>query len=183
MIGGAPRTGKTILGQRLAGKHQLGWISTDILMDLLRVKGEDDVQTKWDAAPEAVAGNAEYFFPYLRQFVWSVNARFGSYLIEGVHFLPAQVAQLETEFQIRSVFLGCSEMSLDRLDQFPGHSRGYAFLPDDVRNTIIADIPPWSDLVQQQAKQYGYTFIDMIDDFPSRLNDAEEALEFREESS
>ena len=37
----------------------------------------------------------------------------GSVVIEGVDLLPAQVAQLSARWQIRSVFLGCSKMTLN----------------------------------------------------------------------
>src|SRR5215472_3416705 len=37
LIGGAPRVGKTILAQQLCTTRSVGWISTDLLMDLLRV--------------------------------------------------------------------------------------------------------------------------------------------------
>jgi len=36
-VGGAPRAGKTILAQRLASSLNVGWVSTDLLMELLRV--------------------------------------------------------------------------------------------------------------------------------------------------
>ena len=64
LIGGAPRTGKSILGQRFAAKLKIGWISTDLLMELLRVQGDEGVKTEWNATPEAIASNAEWFFPY-----------------------------------------------------------------------------------------------------------------------
>jgi 2-phosphoglycerate kinase len=38
LIGGAPRTGKTILAQRISARLGIGWISTDLLMESLRVK-------------------------------------------------------------------------------------------------------------------------------------------------
>jgi len=37
LIGGAPRAGKSILGQRLCATLKVGWVSTDLLMELLRV--------------------------------------------------------------------------------------------------------------------------------------------------
>ena len=40
LIGGAPRVGKSILGQQLAAKLNTSWISTDLLVDLLQVKKE-----------------------------------------------------------------------------------------------------------------------------------------------
>ena len=99
LIGGAPRAGKSILGQQIATKLNIGWISTDPLMELLRAKNVAGTKTEWNAAPEAIAANAEWFFPCLERFIWSVNALTESYLIEGVDFLPAQVAQLAENYQ------------------------------------------------------------------------------------
>ena len=176
LIGGAPRAGKSILGQRISAKLKIGWISTDLLMELLRVKQVEGIKSEWDAAPEAIEAAAEWFFPCLERFVWGVNSLAESYVIEGVDFLPAQVAQLSAQYQIRSVFLGCSKMTLERFNQFPGRSRGYAGLPEAMRRQIVQDVPLWSKFVQQEAERFGYPYVDMIDDFPSRLNEAEAAL-------
>jgi hypothetical protein len=174
MIGGAPRTGKTILAQRIAAKLNVGWVSTDVLSAMLRLK--DKVKPKWDATPKAVANSAEWFLPYLERFIRGVTYLSDCYIIEGVAFLPAQVMQLSGQFQIQSVFLGCSIMTLDRFDQFPGHSRGYASLPKDVRLKIVDDVPLWSSFIEQETNRFGYPFIDMVDDFPSCLDRAETML-------
>lgn len=179
LVGGAPRTGKSILGQRIAAKLKIGWVSTDLLMGLLRVKGDDGVKTEWNAAPEAIAGNAEWFFEYLERFVWGVSSLAGSYVIEGVDFLPAQVAQLSTQYPARSVFLGCSKMTLDRFDRFPGHSRGYANLPEEVRRQFAQDIPLWSAFVQREAERFALPYFDVSDDFPVRLSEAAAVLTAR----
>ena len=100
----------------------------------------------------------------------------GSYVIEGVDFLPAQIAQLSGQYPIKSVFLGCSKITLERFDQFPGHSPGYANLPENERQQFVHDIPLWSDYVRQETKRFSYPFIDMIDDFTSRQNEAETLL-------
>lgn len=68
LIGGAPRTGKSILGQQIAAKRNVGWISTDLLMELLRVKNVEGAKVEWDATPEAIAAAAEWFFPCLARF-------------------------------------------------------------------------------------------------------------------
>ncbi len=141
LIGGAPRAGKTILGQSISAKRNVGWISTDLLVDLLRLKNEDGVKASWNAAPEAIAADAEWFFPYLERFIWGVSSQAEGYLIEGVGFLPAQVARLSAEYPIRAVFLGCSRMTLEQFDQFPGRSRGYAGLPEALRRQIVRTSP------------------------------------------
>ena len=176
LIGGAPRCGKSILAQQVSAKLKAGWISTDPLMELLRLKNEEGIKTEWNADPESIITNAEWFSPYLERFVWGVSSMAESYLIEGVDFLPAQVSQLSKNYQIRSVFVGCSEMTLERFDQFPGRSPGYAFLPEEARRQIVHDIPIWSEFIWQEAKRFDYPYVDMIGDFLSRLHEAEKVL-------
>jgi hypothetical protein len=175
-VGGAPRAGKSILTQRISAGLRIGWISTDLLVDLLRVKNDEGVKVEWNAAPEEIAATAEWVFPYLERFVWGVSSLDEGYVIEGVDFLPAQVAQLSAHYQIRSAFLGCSSMALERFDRFPGRSSGYASLPEEVRRQLVQDVPLWSEFVGQEAERFGYPYVDMTDDFPSRLSEAEAAL-------
>lgn len=176
LIGGAPRIGKTILSQRLCTTLKVGWTSTDLLLDLLRFANVPGRKTKWDAAPEAITANAEWFFPYLERFIWGVVSMTDEYVIEGVDFLPAQVAQLSTKYAVRAVFLGCSRMTLESFMQFPGRSKGYTNLPEELRRRIVEDVPRWSEFVRQEAERFGYVYIDMADDFSQRLAEAERML-------
>ena len=176
LIGGAPRVGKSILGQQVSAKLKIGWISTDLLVELIRLKKDNGVKVEWNAAPEAIAASAEWFFPYLERFIWGVSSHAESYLIEGVDFLPAQVAQLSTTYPICSIFLGCSEMTLELFTQFPGRSKGYANLPEAMHKRIVQDIPLWSEFIRQEAGRFGFTYVDMIGDFALRLSEAEAVL-------
>lgn len=176
LIGGAPRAGKSILCQQVSAKLRVGWISTDLLMELLRLKREEGVKTKWNAAPQAIRAEAEWFFPYLERFVWGVSSMAENYVIEGVDFLPGQVVQLSTQYQIRSVFLGCSQMTLQTFDQFPGRSPGYSRLPEEMRRQVARDVPIRSEFIRQEAERFGYPYFDMIGDFPQRLEEAEAGL-------
>jgi len=176
LIGGAPRVGKTILSQRLCVTLKVGWISTDLLMDLLRVANVPGRKMKWDAAPEAIRASAEWFFPYLERFIWGVTSLADDYVIEGVDFLPAQVVQLSTQYPMRAVFLGCSHMTLAGFTQFPGRSKGYVNLPEARRRQIVEDIPRWSAFIRQEAERFGYVYVDMADDFSQCLAEAESVL-------
>jgi hypothetical protein len=80
---------------------------------------------------------------------------------------------LAEKYPIRAVFIGCSQMTLERFDQFPGRSRGYASLPEALRRQIVQDIPRWSDFVRQEAGRFGYPYVDMAGDFASRLSETE----------
>src|SRR5215469_15015455 len=149
-VGGAPRAGKSILGQRLATTLHVGWVSTDLLLDLSRMTNPPGIKMEWNAAPEAITASAEWFFPYLERFVWGVSKLADQYVIEGVDFLPAQVAQLSAQYPIRAVFLGCSCLTLEDLDRYPGRS-GYGRLPEVLRRQIVEDVPHWSAFIRQEA--------------------------------
>lgn len=176
LIGGAARVGKSILGQQFAAKLGIGWISTDLVMELLRLRKADGIKSRWNAAPEAITANAQWFFPYLERFVWGVSSLADSYVIEGVDFLPAQAMQLSGAYPIRAVFLGCSRMTLETIDRFPGRSPGYAGLPEEARRKIARDVPPWSDFIRQESERCGYVYFDTANDFPQRMAEAEAAL-------
>src|SRR5260370_41898196 len=137
---------------------------------------------KWDAAPEAIRAHAEWFFPYLERFVWGVSSLADHYVIEGVDFLPAQVAQLSTQYPIRAVFLGCSRMTLEGLNQFPGRSPANGSLPEAQRRQIVEDVPRWSAFIRQEAERLGYAYVDMVTDFSQRLAEAEMVLTTRLQS-
>lgn len=176
LIGGAPRSGKTILAQQMSAKLGIGWISTDLLTDILRVKQVEGVVMEWNASPQAIANTAEWFFPCLERFVWGINSAAENYIIDGVSFLPEQVWQLSKQYSIRALFLGCSQMTLTRFDNFPGHSHGYAKLPKSVRQRFAQDVTQWSSFVQQEASRFNYPYIDMGYNFSTRLIEAEALL-------
>ena len=175
-IGGAPRAGKTILGQQISRELRIGWVSTDLLLTLLRVTNVEGMKTEWNAAPEAISANAAWFFPYLERFVWGVNSMVEDYVIEGVDFLPTQIAELAAQYPIRAVFLGCSRMIPAILEQFPGRSRGYQNLPESMRHQIAQDVPLWSEYIRQEAERFRYPYIDTASRFPDRLREAEAVL-------
>lgn len=176
LIGGAPRVGKSILCQQLAAKLNVGWISTDVLMEVLRVKFSDGMTHEWDATPGAITATAEWFFPCLERFVWGISSMAEHYVIEGVNFLPAQAEQLSTRFAIRALFLGCSQMTLGVFDEYPGRSPGYKLLPEELRRQIVEDVPRWSAFIRQEAERLGYDYVDTAGDFSQHLADAESRL-------
>jgi hypothetical protein len=172
LVGGAPRSGKSILGQQVAARLRVGWVATDVLRSLLKDEGAAD----WDASPEAISATAEWFLPHLERFIWGISSLADDYLIEGVHFLPRQAAALSSQYQVRSVFLGRSTFNLAQFDEFPGRSQGYASLPLAIRQQIVEDVPCWSEFVAREAGRFGCRYVDTSDDFVSRVREAELCL-------
>ena len=175
-VGGAPRVGKTVLGERLCTKLAVGWISTDVLADLLRMANAPGRTMPWDATPAAITAKAEWFFPYLERFIWGITSFTDQYVIEGVHFLPAQLAKLSTHYPLRAVFLGRSRMTLEDVTRVPGRSMGYVNLPETQRRQIVEGVPHWSAFIRQEAERLGFPYVDMADDFSGRLSEAETVL-------
>ncbi len=175
-IGGAPRAGKSILCQQVCARLKAGWISTDLLYHLLRMKGDEGVKTKWDATPAAIRTDADWFYPYLEKFTWGASSMAEDYIIEGVSFLPEHIKHLSTKYKLRAIFLGCSRMTLETFDQYPGRSPGYSFLPEDFRRQIVQDVPLWSEFIRQEAERFNYPYIDTAGDFHQRLREAEDVL-------
>jgi hypothetical protein len=169
LVGGAPRTGKTILAQQVAARLRVGWVATDVLRSLLK----DEEAAGWDASPEAISATAEWFFPHLKRFIWGISSLADDYLIEGVHLLPKQAAALSSQHQVRSVFLGRSRLNLAQFDEFPGRSRGYGSLPLEIRQQIVQDVPQWSEFVAREARAFKFRYVDTSDDFVSRVKEAE----------
>jgi hypothetical protein len=176
LIGGAPRAGKSILGQQVAATLKIGWISTDLLLTLLGMTKVEGIKTEWNATSEAITASAEWFFPYLDRFVWGAASLAENYLIEGVDFLPAQVKQLSAQYQLRALFLGCSKMTLEHFDQYPGRSRGYSGLPEAMRRQFAGDVPLWSAFICQECERFGYPYIDTANNFHQQLAQAESLL-------
>ena len=176
LIGGAPRVGKTTLSQQVARRLGIGWISTDIVYELLRLTNVEGIKREWNGAPSAVVQNAEWFFPYLRGLVWATSSMAEAYVIEGVDFLPEHVARLAMDFQIRVVFVGSSQMTLEKLDKYPGMSKGYAGLPEAFRRQIAVDVPLWSKFIHDESQRFGYQYIDTGEHFTQRLQEAAEIL-------
>lgn len=176
LIGGAPRVGKSVLCQQFAAKRGVGWISTDLLVDQLRVMGVEGVKSEWNATPDAIIRDAAWFFPCFERFVWGANSMADDYVIEGVDFLPAHVKQLEKQFAIHAMFMGLSHMTLAQFDQFPGRSRGYKELPEQMRRKFAHDVPLWSAFIQQECARHDCRYINMAGDFAQRLQEAESML-------
>jgi hypothetical protein len=49
-------------------------------------------------------------------------------------------------------------------------------LPEETRRQIVRDVPLWSEFIRQEAERFGYSYVDMIGEFPQRLNEAEAML-------
>ncbi|XOV86381.1 MAG: hypothetical protein ACFHX7_15605 [Pseudomonadota bacterium] len=171
-IGGAPRVGKSTLCQMIARSEGFGWLSTDLIAEVLREAGVKLAET-WDADPERVRNQCETFFPFLERFSLGLQSMTQHYVIEGVDFLPHQLNDLKSRINLRAIFLGRSIITPQQVRV--GKSPGYAQLSESLCKQIAADVPRWSSWVEAQSD--GYTYIDMArGDFDENLKVASSSL-------
>lgn len=184
LVGGPTRVGKSTVARSLAARLSIGWVSVDVLRDLLKPAG---VRFKSNETVEGACAQAEAFFPYARQFAWSSGAFHGSYCLEGVYLLPAQGAALVEEgLLLRACFLGNETMSGDKLREYargfrpagPGR-RGHLWieaLGEAGREHLAARICELSVFIRCEAEQYGFPYVEMGGGFWEGVEHAVDAL-------
>ena len=123
LIGGSPRSGKTILSKRLSKALNIQYISTDILRLVMVacLKGADryeyfPFEKMFDSAGsvekfykntsakkmlKADIEEAKILMPGIKAFICHLLNSEMDYIIEGVHFLPSLVSQFKKNNQKR----------------------------------------------------------------------------------
>jgi hypothetical protein len=175
LIGGAPRVGKTLLAERVARDLGAGWISTDVLTTVIRVGVPDLTHIDWGDT-DGIPAHAERFFPYLERLTWGIASLAAPYVIEGVDFLPAQAAELQTRFAIRSVFLGNTRMTATRLGTHLGRQPWLAGTSPEQLRSMAGHIVDHTALIDRECARLGLAFIDMAGDFDQRSLEAAAVL-------
>lgn len=127
LIGGSPRSGKTILSKKLSEKLAVPYISTDVLRLFMVacLKHDDkynyfpfekmfDLSAAVDTFYEENSGDdmlaadlkeAENLMPGIIAFIDYFKKSNVNYIIEGVHFLPSLIANLKGDEGIRIIML------------------------------------------------------------------------------
>ena len=67
-------------------------------------------------------------------------------------------------------------MTLAHFDAFPGRSKGYATLPEELRRQFAADVPRWSQFIATEAARFNYPYIDTFGNFSVRIDEAIDLL-------
>jgi hypothetical protein len=174
LIGGPPRTGKTLLAQRLGRRLGIGWLSLDTLRFVMRELLPDVNDLAGFGRPPGLW--ADRFFPYVRDAVLSSAYVEGDYIIEGVDFLPRHVRELAVETPITSCFLGLSSPDLAAIDAHSGRMDYQKHVPPDVRDGFAAWIASWTATVRAECQDLGLPFFDLAGDYEAQAARALRAL-------
>lgn len=158
LIGGAPRTGKSTLAQKLVERNAIPFVSTDVLLHMVSDTLPELSLTKpYEEIPEK-------FFPYIKNLFKHLDSSLKNYTVEGDLLLPSHISVLQKEYELRSCFLGFSSITLQELEQHVGENDWIQELPASEK----ANLPKWimakSLQIKQECDRYNVPYVDMSSD-------------------
>ena len=174
LIGGPPRTGKTLLAQRLGRRLGIGWLSLDTLRFVLRGLLPEVAELATSGRPPGPW--ADRFYPYVRDAVLSSAYVEGDYIIEGVDFLPRHARRLAAETPVTSCFLGLSSPDLALIDAHSGRMDYQKHVGQAERDELPGWIASWTVAVQAECRALGLPFFDLAGDYEAQADRALRAL-------
>jgi len=172
-IGGAARTGKGMLAQRLLAEMQFPFLSLDVLkMGLARGMPECTIDP--DAGGLQVA---EQLWPLVREMSVSLLHDRIDYVFEG-EILPKDVDALRSAYpaQVRACFLGYSTITptqkLHEIRTHAGHPNDWPreYSDADLLSIIVREIT-FSQYVQGECARFHLRYFDTSDHFLQVLDE------------
>lgn len=178
IIGGAARTGKGILAQRLLHSNRVPYLSLDVLKMGLR-RGLPSYSFDSDAG---AIGVAEYLWPIVREMSYNLVGEGVPYLLEG-EILPSQAAWLRLTFpgQVDGLFLGYKSMTPEqKVAEVRGHPASRNPWPEELTDEALIKIfareIAYSQYLESACREHRLAYIDMSDGFQIALDRAYDLL-------
>ena len=169
--------GKSVLAKKIMTEHHVPFVSTDALFWMLK-KAAPEVRMHED---DGYAKKSERFYPFLREFILTTHYATGDYLIEGDAIHPKEVNQLASEealkgIDLRSVFLGFSQMSADHLLEHIGHNKWVADKTRLQLEELAEAVVSLSRHFEEECQRYNLKYVDLAGNFSGNLERAQSYL-------
>lgn len=178
IVGGTPRSGKSVLKRLLLERYRIPGFCTDYLRDAL-VHKVPEFGIKHGMSD---AEKSELLWPYFRGILDQRQKYYeDDLLIEGTNFLPKYLKEFATNNKFRILFLGYSEVEPERkfkdIRTFPGkHDEWTKEISDHNLKKMVAEFIEISKYFKSECALYGIKYFDTSKNFNSVIEQAAEYL-------
>jgi hypothetical protein len=179
LIGGAARTGKTILARRLFHEQKVPYFCVDYFVSALE-QGSPETGIESEAP---TLERASKLWPRLAPMLRNIVEVEPRYVVEGDALLPSGVAALIQQYpgQVRACYIGyaCTtpERKLAEIRRFGGGVNDW--IQDHTDEYILAlctEMIGFSQYMQQECNTYCIPYFDVSDDFSLIIERAYQAI-------
>ncbi len=178
VIGGASRSGKTLLARRAVTEKQIPYFPLDALFGTL-AHGAPESGVRYE---DSLLDRPIKMWPLAKHLFNFFFKEEQNYLIEGDSILPNQIHELIVEEKpIKCCFFGYAELTKnEKLSLVRQHHQGdidwTKGISDEEMLTMIDEMIQFSKYLQQECSKYGIKYFDVSHDFKGVRDKAFEYL-------
>ncbi len=180
MIGGAARSGKTILAERMLAEHGLPYFSIDTLIARV-ASAEPELGLR---VRDPALKRMEIIWPTLRKIASDALLSGDEFLLEGDVLLPKHVMEFGHGYHtaIKACFIGYADANparkLRAIRQYAVGRTDWTHELDDARLlNLIGELRTFSEYLRHECCHYKIPYFDGSACFTSALHDAEAYLQ------
>jgi hypothetical protein len=172
ILGGAPRTGKSILGRKFVSDKQIPFFCIDFLITAIE-EGTPQIGIKHG---QPFISKAEGLWPLVKPLLTHLIREEPNYLIEGDGILPKQVSELQKLYphKIQSCFVGFAGITasekLKQIREFGGNQDDWTKkVSDEKLFKTIEDMIEYSKYLKEECDKYDISYFDLSNNFSESL--------------
>lgn len=174
ILGGASRSGKTLLSRRVVAEKQIPYFPLDALFGGL-ANGAQQLGVKYE---QSFIERAENTWPVAKPLLGFFFHEEHNFLIEGDTILPQQVNELILEGnKVKSCFLGYTELNKEeKLALVRTYHQGVVDWTKDISDEemlkLVDEMIQFSIYLKIECAKYDIAYFDVSHDFETPRNDA-----------
>ena len=179
LVGGASRSGKTLIARRILADKGIPYLSLDWLMMGFNdgIPGHGIHHLLW---PNEIA---EKMSPFLQGMINCMLVDGMDYVIEGEAMLPEHVAAWadKNPGSVKAVFVGYTEIDAEKkvaqVKEYGDNDNDWLTgKPDDYIRDHVENMIAYSKMIKDGCDRHGLPYVDTSGDFPGAIRAAESLL-------
>lgn len=171
IIGGVPRSGKSIVRRKLLKTHKISGISLDVIVEMLhKAMPELDINTAIDRKILNIR-----MWPFIEALIQTRMKAHEDYVIEGEYFTPDKIAVFKDDPRCKICFMIYPSIPLEKKTK---HIRDHAHpkdwhekLSDEELRPYLQEFHERSHAYKGQCEARGIKFFDTSEDFKGTIDE------------